>query len=75
MEKGKSKILIHEITLLPQGNAAFAAQSDLLMMTVANAGERTLEMWEALVEQVGLKVVNHYTLPAAAQGILEVKMA
>ena len=75
MEQGKTKILIHEFVLLPQGNSATAAHSDLLMMALGNAKERSLEMWEELVASAGLKIIKVHTALTSPQSVIELELA
>ncbi|KAL9050100.1 MAG: hypothetical protein Q9162_006838 [Coniocarpon cinnabarinum] len=75
MERGKSKVLIHDFVLFPQGNSPTAAQSDLLMMAVGNAKERTLEMWTNLAVQSGFKITQVHTRPAEPYSVVELELA
>jgi len=68
-------VLLHEMVLWPQGNQPLATHSDVLMMAAANSKERSEEMWKALVEPVGYKIVKVHTVSTSPQSIVELTLA
>jgi len=74
MQRGKSKVLLHEIVMWPQGNNSTATASDVLMMAVFNATERNIDQFQALVEPVGLKIAQVFQSPTSPQSILELEL-
>lgn len=58
----ESLILIDEMVIPNSGDIPWqAAQIDLLLMSAAGALERTLEQWEDILAQAGLKVAEVIT--------------
>ena len=55
-----SRILIDELVLAAKGSPLLPLQMDILMMLNVGAAERTLEQWQALFDQAGLKIENKY---------------
>lgn len=73
MTPGYSKILINEWNIPLKGASAFACHSDILMMAVLAAGERTERQWCDLIRSVpGLKISEIWALESEAESILEV---
>lgn len=72
MEPGYSKILIHESVIPTRAPHPTSTALDLTMMAVVSALERTEEMWRALVEGAGLKLVKIWRQPATFESVIEV---
>lgn len=53
-----SKLLINDIVLPNKGAGAFATQSDMSMMSLLAAMERSEAQWRALLECAGLKNIR-----------------
>lgn len=75
MQRGKSKILVHEMVMWPQGNSSSATASDILMMAMFNGTERSIGQFRDLAERVGLKITQVYRSPTTPQSILELELA
>ena len=58
MKSGYSKLLINDIVLPERGATRFATQSDISMMTILEAMERSEAEWRDLLERAALKVVQ-----------------
>ena len=56
----ESRILIDELVVAAKGSPLLPVQMDMLMMLNVGAAERTLEQWQALLDQAGLKIENKY---------------
>jgi len=74
MQRGRSKILVHEMVMWPQGNNSTATSSDVLMMAVFNSTERSIDQFRALIEPVGLRIAQVYRSPTTPQSILELEL-
>ncbi|OJJ43620.1 hypothetical protein ASPZODRAFT_169288 [Penicilliopsis zonata CBS 506.65] len=75
MKPGYSKILINE-NVIPDTNAYWETTSlDILMMSNFASQERTARQWHALVESVGLKVVQIYTVQRGVESLIECELA
>lgn len=75
MQRGKSKILVHEMVMWGKDNSNTATASDVLMMAIFNGTERNIDQFRALVEPVGLKIAQVYRSPTTPQSILELELA
>ena len=69
MKAGYSKVIINDIVLPDQGATRFAAQSDINMMTLLAAMERSETQWRRLLEQAGLEVIKVW--PGAGESVIE----
>ena len=61
MKPGYSKLLINDIVLPNKGAGAFPTQSDITMMSLLAAMERSEDQWRALLERAGLKKIRIWT--------------
>lgn len=71
MEKGYSRVLIHEM-LVDAELSTPTATLDMHMMMVYNSLERSESMWRDVVAAAGLKVHKIWMLPGAVESIIEV---
>lgn len=74
MEKGYSKLLIHESMVDNVNAPSRVTTSDLIMLTCLSAGERTVKEWHELIATAGLKVVKIWKRPKAVEGIFEIEL-
>lgn len=58
MKPGYSKLIINDVVLPERGAGRFATQSDMNMLSLLAAMERTEAQWRALLERGGLKNVK-----------------
>ena len=58
MKPGYSKLLINDIVLPDKGATWFATISDIHMMSVLGAMERSEAQWQQMLESVGLKNIK-----------------
>ena len=74
MEKGYSKILLHE-TLIPAQDAHWESTGeDLIMMAIFATKDRSRKQWEHLLAKVGLKIVRIWNFESGSQNIIEVDL-
>ncbi|XXG95866.1 hypothetical protein Hte_002138 [Hypoxylon texense] len=74
MEKGYSKLLIHESMVDNVNPPSRVTTSDLTMLMCLSAAERTVKEWHELIATAGLTVVKIWKRPMAVEGILEVEI-
>ncbi|KAB5585700.1 S-adenosyl-L-methionine-dependent methyltransferase [Coniochaeta sp. 2T2.1] len=75
MEKGYSKVLIHESLVSKEKPMSRVTVSDITMMAFASAAERTEDQWTALVESAGLKVVKIWRPVYSVESVIEAELA
>ncbi|KAI5245600.1 hypothetical protein E4T42_06731 [Aureobasidium subglaciale] len=75
MQKGKSKILLHELAMYDRNTPQEAAWMDITMLAAFNCGERNLEERQDLVTKAGLKITGHFCSGGTAHSILELELA
>ncbi|KAI0849900.1 S-adenosyl-L-methionine-dependent methyltransferase [Daldinia vernicosa] len=75
MEKGYSKLLIHENLVETVRPSRRTTASDMIMLTYTTAAERTETEWHKLVNAAGLKIVKIWKQPTALDGVIEVDLA
>ena len=74
MERGYSKILIHEVVVASKDAHPFATASDLHMMLVVSGLERSESRWKEVIEKAGLRLTKIWSNPDGGESILEVEM-
>ncbi|KAI8957144.1 S-adenosyl-L-methionine-dependent methyltransferase [Daldinia sp. FL1419] len=75
MEKGYSKLLIHESLIETVRPSRRTTAADITMLVCATAAERTEVEWHELVEAAGLRVVKIWKRPTASDAVIEVDLA
>ncbi|KAI8276779.1 O-methyltransferase [Colletotrichum sp. SAR 10_99] len=75
MERGYSKLLIHENMVNERNPVARVTSLDMLMMAGMAAAEKTEGEWREIVEGVGLKVVKIWTGMDRGEAIIEAELA
>ncbi|KAJ2983280.1 hypothetical protein NQ176_g796 [Zarea fungicola] len=75
MEKGFSKLLIHESLISSVRPLARVTTSDITMMACLSARERDESEWRVLIEKSGLQVIKIWRLPQSMESIIETEVA
>jgi hypothetical protein len=75
MQKGKSKILLHELVMYDRTNSTEATWMDMTMFAAFDSGERDLRKWQDLVKGAGLQITGHFCSDGTAHSILELELA
>ena len=60
---GYTKVLIHELVILKTRYHPHSTAIHLAMMSMMEAGERSVEQWQHLIEAAGLRLENVYSQP------------
>ncbi|KAL9600393.1 MAG: hypothetical protein Q9219_003243 [cf. Caloplaca sp. 3 TL-2023] len=71
MTPGYSKILINELVVPRRGASSFATNSDINMMALLSAVERTEQQWYELLVSAGLRLVKIWTPAGGTESIIE----
>ena len=71
MTPGYSKILINELVVPDENAGTFMTRSDITMMTLLSAMERSEAQWRKLLGSVGLKVTHIWTADLECERIIE----
>ena len=74
MEKGYSKLLIHESLVSSSKPLARVTASDLTMMACLSAKERSESEWRGLVTSAGLRVVKIWRPQHSVESIIEAEL-
>lgn len=75
MAPGYSKVLLNEFAITDKHASAFAMRSDLMVMSLAGAIERTEQQWRMLLETAGLKIDRIWSAERESQSIIEASLA
>jgi hypothetical protein len=75
MQKGRSKILIHEIIVGRQSDSKMATWMDITMLAAFNSGERSFEQWEAIVTGADMRISDIRNSCGTPYSILELELA
>lgn len=75
MERGYSRLLVHESLISAVRPLARVTTSDITMMACLSAKERTEEEWRRLVEGAGLRVVKFWGPVHSVESIIEAELA
>ncbi|KAI1081062.1 O-methyltransferase [Whalleya microplaca] len=75
MERGYSKLLIHESLVTDVKPLSRVTVSDLTMMACLAAAERTETQWRDLVSSAGLRVVKIWRPAQSVESVIEVELA
>ncbi|KAL2258297.1 hypothetical protein VTK26DRAFT_8433 [Humicola hyalothermophila] len=74
MEKGYSRLLIHESLVSSVRPLSRVTISDLTMMACLSAAERSEDQWRALIESVGMRVLKIWRPVQSMESIIEVEV-
>ena len=69
MKPGYSKITINDIVLPDQGASRFATVSDINMLALLAAVERSETQWQRLLDEAGLEIVKIW--PGVPESVIE----
>ena len=75
MEKGYSKLLIHESLITRVKPLSRVTVSDITMMACLAAKERTESEWDQLVTSAGLRIVTIWRPPQSVESVIETELA
>ena len=71
MKRGHSRVFINDWILPDQGSPLYPATMDINMMALSLGTERTEKQWNALLSNVGLKVVKIWGVGPEMEGLIE----
>lgn len=74
MERGYSKLILHEKVISDQHPTPDVTSMDLTMMATFSATERTQSMWGEMLAAAGMKINRIYTSPALFDAIIEAEL-
>ena len=74
MEKGYSKLLVHESLISSVKPHARVTTSDLTMMACLAAKERTEAEWRGIFEEAGLGVVKIWRPAQSVESVIEAEL-
>ncbi|KAF2160899.1 hypothetical protein M409DRAFT_37660 [Zasmidium cellare ATCC 36951] len=74
MDKSHSRILLHEAVIPPLKANSRNTVSDMFMMCLVSAHERTEQMWSDVVESAGLRIRKIYTSRRSTEAIIEIEL-
>ncbi|KAG5970623.1 hypothetical protein E4U55_001538 [Claviceps digitariae] len=75
MERGYSRLLIHESLISAVKPLARVTTSDITMMACLSAHERDEGEWRALIEKAGLRVVKIWRRAQSVESVIEAEVA
>ena len=75
MKRGYSKLLINDLSIPVKGATFFQTHSDLMVMSMAAARERTDAQWKDLLGSVGLRVEKTWTGDPDSESIIVAVLA
>lgn len=74
MEKGHSKILVHESLISSMKPLARVTTSDITMMACLSAKERTEAEWRTIFEEAALKVIKIWRPAQSVESVIEAEL-
>ncbi|MCJ1386033.1 hypothetical protein MMC17_009158 [Xylographa soralifera] len=75
MERGYSKLLLHEKIISDRHPTPDTTSMDLTMMAMFSATERTQSIWREMLTAANLKINKVYTSPTLFDAIIEAELA
>ncbi|KAF4120729.1 O-methyltransferase [Geosmithia morbida] len=75
MERGYSKVLIHESLVSSVAPASRVTVSDITVMACLSAKERTEKEWHSLLEEAGLEIVKIWRPIHSVESVIEAELA
>lgn len=75
LERGYSRVLLHEIVLREEKPTLAATSMDMMMLAHFAVRERTEAEWRGILEKAGLRVVQIYSCPGVAESLIEAELA
>lgn len=74
IEPGYSKFLLYEVVITSGDPRVHATNSDLMVMVLLAAAERTEAIWRGLLDKAGLGITKIWTSPNATEAIIEAEL-
>ena len=71
MTPGYSKIIINELVIPDENASLFMTRSDMNMMAMLAAMERSEQQWRELLGSVGLRILKIWTAEIESERIIE----
>lgn len=71
MKPGYSKVLVNEFAITDHDPCAFSTRSDIMVMALGGAIERTEKQWIELLTAAGLQVARIWTAEPESQSLIE----
>ena len=71
MTPGYSKVIINELVIPDENASLFTTRSDMNMMAMLAAMERSEQQWRDLLGSVGLKILKIWTAEIDSERIIE----
>lgn len=68
-----SKVLISDVVLPDKGATSWPTESDIGMMSLLSAMERSSSQWQSLLERAGLKIVKIFR--GIPESVIEAELA
>ena len=75
MTRGYSKLLINEMVIPDRGAKAASTGTDLVMMVINAACERTETDWRALLDKAGFKILKIWPVQEGSESLIEAEIA
>ncbi|KXH26772.1 O-methyltransferase [Colletotrichum salicis] len=75
MERGYSRLLIHESLISERAPLSKVTATDMIMMAGLASAERTEEQWRELIAAAGLRVVKIWRPVQAVESVIETELA
>ncbi|KAG6000380.1 hypothetical protein E4U21_005543 [Claviceps maximensis] len=75
MERGYSRLLIHESLISAVKPLARVTTSDITMMAALSAKERDENEWRTLIERAGLRIVKIWRREESVESVIEAEVA
>ncbi|KAI0521332.1 putative O-methyltransferase [Xylaria bambusicola] len=75
MKKGYSKLLLYETVLVSKGASLYQSVSDVSLMHLISAADRTETRWRELLRKAGFEVLKIWQHPSSLESIIEAELA
>ncbi|TGJ86495.1 hypothetical protein E0Z10_g2248 [Xylaria hypoxylon] len=75
MKKGYSKLLLYESVLVSTGATLYQSVSDVSLMHLISAADRTEARWSELLRAAGFKVCKIWQHPSSLESVIEAELA
>ena len=74
MERGYSRLILHEKVISDERPTADVTSIDLTMMAMFSATERTESDWKRLLAAAGMKIIHVFRSPVLYEAIIEAEL-
>ncbi|KAL9089186.1 MAG: hypothetical protein Q9159_002657 [Coniocarpon cinnabarinum] len=75
VERGRSSVLLYETVMTSTESELIKTASDLTMMCLLGAVERTEEMWKKVVEAAGFKIKKIWSNVGSMESVIELTLS